>query len=113
MNQRAVPSPSALEVSVFDVNGTVERNARGDTVIDRVATKRRLDLEWAHLSGGDMAALLAAVGEEGFFEAAYPDPETGKTRTMTCYAEERSAAVLRVENSAPVWHGLKMRWVER
>ena len=113
VNQQAVPSPSALAVSAFDVNGTSERNARGDLVIDRVAEKRRLDLEWAHLTPGQMAALLTAVGGNAFFEATYPDPQTGGLRTMTCCAEERSAAVLRMEGGAPVWRGLKMRWIER
>ena len=113
VNQRAVPSPSALEVSAFDVAGAAERNALGETVVDRVAVKRRLDLVWAHLSPEDLAALLAAVGAEAFFEARYPDPETGSLRTMTCYVEDRSAALLRLEAGAPVWHDLKMRWTER
>lgn len=113
VNEQAVPTPSALSVTVYDAGGTVDRNARGDTVIDRGAVKRRLDLTWAHLTPAELSGLLAAVGASAFFEATYPDPETGAARTMTCYAEERSAAVLRVEGGAPVWRDLKMRWTER
>lgn len=113
VNQAAVPSPSELTVSVFEAAGTVDRNANGGAVIDRVAVKRRLELVWAHLSPAELAALLTAIGGESFFEATYPDPVTGGNRTMTCYAEERTAAVLRLENGAPVWRDLKMRWIER
>ena len=113
VNGRAVPTPSSLAVTLFDVAATPERNARGEAVIDRVAVKRRLELSWAHLDPAELAALLGAVGENAFFEATYPDPAIGAARTMTCYAEERSAAVLRVEDGVPAWRDLKMRWIER
>ena len=112
VNDRPVPTPSSLTVTLFDVAGAGERNALGETVIDRVATKRRLELAWSHLSPEALAGLLAATGET-FFTAAYPDPLTGAAREMTCFVEDRSAAVLRVEDGAPVWHDLKMCWTER
>ena len=113
VNQTAVPSPSEMTVEIFDVSGGVERSAGGSALIDRVAVKRRLELTWAHLSGVELRGLLSAVGAAPFFEATYPDPQTGAARTMTCYAEERAAAVQRVTNGVPVWQGLKMRWIER
>ena len=113
VNHMTVPAPSALAVTIADVAQTAERSASGAAVIDRVAVKRSLELSWAHLAPAELASLLAAVGEHAFFEATYPDPQTGQARTMTCYAEERSAAVLRVEDGAPVWRDLKMRWIER
>ncbi len=113
VNGVGVASPSQMRVSVYDVSSAADRNANGDVVIDRVAVKRKLELEWAHLSAGQLSALLGAVGDGAFFQATYPDPVTGAARTMTCYAGERAAAVMRVENGQPVWKDLAMEWIER
>ena len=113
VNGVEVASPSEMRVSVYDVASAADRNAKGDVVIDRVAVKRKLELKWAHLSAAQMSALLAAVGDEAFFQATYPDPATGAARMMTCYAGERAAAVLRVEDGQPVWKDLTMEWIER
>ena len=113
VNGAEVASPSVMRVSVYDVSGAADRNANGNAVIDRVAVKRKLELEWAHLSAAQLSTMLGAVGDQVFFEATYPDPLTGAARTMICYAGERAAAVLRVEDGQPVWKDLAMEWIER
>lgn len=112
VNGAEVAPPSEMRVSVYDISGAADRNANGGAVIDRVAVKRKIELKWAHLTAAQLSALLGAVGGEAFFQATYPDPATGAAREMTCYAGERTAAVLRVENGQPVWTDLAMEWIE-
>jgi len=106
-----MPSPSGLKVEIFDVGVQDERSASGLLVADRVAVKRRLTLEWAHLSPDDLAALLKLTGG-AFFTAAYPDPELG-AHTIVCRCGARRAGVLRMDGGVPVWTGVSMEWVER
>lgn len=111
VNGAAAPAPSAMQVTVFDVSSGEKRNAAGSAVIDRTAVKRRLELQWAHISGEDLAALLNEIG--GLFEVSYPDPVSGQDRSMQCYCGERVAGILRMQAGKPVWTDVKMIWTER
>lgn len=113
VNGADMPAPSAMKISIFDVSATADRSASGKMIIDRVGTKRKLELSWAYLSAAELSALLTAVGEKTFFTAAYPDPQTGGERSMTCYCGDRATGVLRMENGAPVWTDVEMNWIER
>ena len=108
-----MPAPSAMKVHIFDVSATADRSASGRMILDRVGTKRKLELSWAHLTVGELAKLLAAVGQKTFFTAAYPDPQTGGRRAMICYCGDRSTGVLRMNGNAPVWTDVEMNWIER
>lgn len=108
----AIPSPSELKVSIFEVGSGEARSASGMLVSDRVAEKRRLTLRWAHLAPSQLGALLGKVGE-AFFQVSYPDPKTMAVRTMTCRCGECGAGVLRMMDGAPVWTDVEMEWVER
>ena len=111
VNGQAVPPPSRLTAAVFDAAGGVSRHAAGNAGRDVSALKRRLELSWAYMAGGDLAALLAAMN--GFFEVVYPEPQTGDARSMTCYCGERTSGVLRMQNGVPLWTDVKMTWTER
>ena len=113
VNGQAVPSPSSMKVTVFDVSSTADRNASGNVVIDRVGIKRKLELSWAHLSGDELSRLLTAVGQDVFFAVEYPDPVTGGMNSIVCYAGDRSSGVLRMEGGVPVWTKIEMNWIER
>lgn len=111
VNGSAIPAPSKLSVAVFDVSGGVSRSASGGAVIDRTAVKRRLEISWAHMAGDALSMLLGQMG--GFFDVAYPDPQSGNMRTMQCYCSERIAGILRMGDAGPVWTDVKMTWTER
>lgn len=113
VNGAAVPTPSAMKINIFDVSSTADRNASGRVVIDRVGTKRKLELRWARLSVAEMQTLLTAVGENVFFTAAYPDPQTGGMRSMTCYCGDRAVGILRMDGASPLWTDVEMNWIER
>jgi len=113
VNGAAMPTPAAMKINIFDVSSTADRNASGNVVIDRVGTKRKLELRWAHLEPDQLQALLAAVNAQVFFTAEYPDPQTGGMRAMTCYCGDRAVGVLRMEGGRPVWTDVEMNWIER
>jgi len=113
VNGVAVPAPSAMKINIFDVSASADRSASGNVVIDRVGTKRKLELRWSHLTAERLSALLTAVGEKLFFTAEYPDPQTGSIRAMVCYCGDRATGVLRMEQGMPVWTDVEMNWIER
>lgn len=113
INGANAPSPSEMKVRIFDVGSSEERSASGGLVVDRTAVKRELTLRWAALSQDELAGLLSAVGGQVFFTAAYPDPQTGTLRSMTCRCAERTAGVLRMNGDVPIWTGVEMKWTER
>lgn len=111
VNKMAISAPTGLKVTVFDVGAEVSRNAAGNAVMDICAEKRKLDLQWAHMDGAALSALLEAMN--GFFEVDYPDPLSGGQRTMFCYCSERTVGILRMVDGEPVWTDVKMVWTER
>jgi len=113
INGIVMPTPSTMKVNIFDVSATADRSASGKMIIDRVGTKRKLELSWAHLTASELSKLLSAVGDRTFFTAAYPDPQTGGLRAMSCYCGDRATGVLRMEDGAPVWTDVEMNWIER
>lgn len=111
VNGAAVPAPTALKVTVFDVASDISRNAAGNAVMDLRAVKRKLQLSWAHMNGADFATMLNEMN--GFFEVDYPDPQSGGSRKMNCYCSEREAGILRMDAGNAVWTDVKMEWTER
>lgn len=111
VNGAAMPAPSTMKVTVFDVSSGEKRSAAGCAVMDRIAVKRRLELRWAHMTAAQLSALLQAL--DGYFEVTYPDPQDGAIRSATCYCSDRSAEMLRMEGREPLWIEVKMTWTER
>lgn len=112
VNGATIKTPSRCQVGIFDVSSSADRNAQGEILIDRVGTKRKLEMEWPALTNSEMSALLSAVTDV-FFTCAYPDPQTGANRTMTCYVGDRTAPVYRLNGGVPMWEGLKMNFIEK
>ena len=112
INGNDAPSPSALRVAVEDVSPGVERAASGDAVRDYTGTRRRLKLRWAHLTGAQLAALLAAV-DAAFFDVTCPDPASNAAAVLRCWCASRSMGGQRMQGGAPVWTDVEMEWIER
>ena len=113
INGSAVKSPSSMEISLFDVGDASKRNAAGEQIIDRIATKRRLSLAWSVMTPEQLSGLFSAIGDQPFFTVSYPDPVTGLARTATCFCDERSTGVLRMAAGVPLWRDVSMTWTER
>lgn len=112
VNGQKLKTPKKMSVGIYDVSKNADRNAQGTILIDRVAVKRKIEMEWGHLTNAEMASILSAV-QDVFFSVTYPDPLTGTSNTITCYAGDRTAPIYQVINGTVRWDGLKMNFIER
>lgn len=69
------------ETLVSDNSG---RNANGDTVIDVINKKVKLQITFRAMDSGEMAKLLAAI-EDYVVSVSYRDSKTNTMKTITCY----------------------------
>lgn len=69
------------ETLVSDNSG---RNANGDTVIDVINKKVKLQVTFRPMESEDMANLLAAI-ENYVIDITYRDSKTNTNKTVTCY----------------------------
>ena len=69
------------ETLVSDNSG---RNANGDTVIDVINKKVKLQVVFRAMEDTDMIKLLDAI-ESYVVEVTYRDVKTGNNKTVTCY----------------------------
>lgn len=113
INGTAIAAPKTYQPSLNDIDGETNRNANGDLIRDRIATKRKLEMEWAPLTQSEMSTLLNAVADE-LFECTFPDPKDGII-TKTMYVGDRTsvALVYDEESKEMRWKGLKMNFIER
>lgn len=112
VNGAAIPAPSEMNVSIFEVGSGDVRSASGNLVADVTAVKRRISLRWAHLTPVELGGLLGQLSA-ALFEVSYPDPLTAASRTMICRCSESTAGVLKIVGDQPVWTDVRMEWIER
>lgn len=111
INGVAIATPKTFEVTVSDLDGNSERNANGELIRDRLAVKRKINLEWPALTQAQSSRLLSAVSDV-FFTVEFPDPQLGViSRTM--YVGDRTTPAYSCINGVVKWSGLKMNFVER
>lgn len=111
INGVAIATPKVFEVAVSDLDGESNRNANGELIRDRIAVKRKINLEWGPLSQGEIQTLLNAVSSV-FFTVTFPDPMSGII-TKTMYVGDRTAPAYQYINGEVKWQGLKMNFIEK
>lgn len=111
INGTSVKTPSKFQVDFYDIDGETHRNARGEMIRDRIATKRKLNCEWSVLTQTETSTLLNAV-RNTFFNVEYWDPLEGLV-TKTFYVGDRQMPMLRIKNGVPIWEGLTMNFIEK
>lgn len=111
VNGSAIPTPTELSVGIMDLS-KAERTAKGLMTIERIATKRKIEMSWAYLSKNDLATLLQAVSGV-FFTVVYPDPQTNQNEQKTFYVGDRNIGMLDFINSVPRYKDVKFNFIER
>lgn len=111
INGVEMPPPASLQVGIQDLS-KAERNARGTMIIERIATKRKIELSWAYLAPDQLSQLLTAVSAV-FFSATYTDPQTNVEQTGTFYCGDRNAGVLDCINGNMRYKDIKFSLIER
>lgn len=111
INGVELPTPSDYLVSIQDLS-KAERNANGTMIIERIATKRKLELSWKYLSKEQLSSLFNLVSPV-FFTVTYIDPQTGGLKTGTFYCGDRSAGALDYINGKIRYKDIKFNLIER
>ncbi len=106
-----IPSPSEHNVGIMDIS-KAERNARGDMIMERIATKRRLELTWKYLSKEKLSQVLKLVSPV-FFQVEYIDPEDNALKTGTFYCGDRTVRALDYRNGQIRWKDITFNLIER
>lgn len=111
INGVAIATPKVYEAGISDLDGETNRNANGDLIRDRIAVKRKINLEWGPLSQSEIAPILNAVSGV-FFTVTFIDPQLGMI-TKTMYVGDRTAPAYRYIDGQVKWQGLKMNFIEK
>lgn len=106
-----IATPKTYEATVSDLDGESNRNANGELIRDRIAVKRKLNLEWGPLTQAEIQTLLNSVSSV-FFTVTFPDPQLGMV-TKTMYVGDRSAPAYQYIKGEVKWQGLKMNFIEK
>ena len=112
VNGVAMPTPKSFTVNISDLDGESNRNANGDLIRDRIATKRKLEIEYPPLDPSDISLILKAISPV-FISVEYPDPQEGGFITKTMYAGDKSSPMYSIINGQPKWSGLKFNLIEK
>jgi hypothetical protein len=106
-----LPDPSVYDPGIQDLS-KAERNARGTMIIERIATKRKIELGWAHLTGAEYSKILKLV-KPTFFNVRYFDAEENGFKTGTFYAGDRPSPMFRFQNGVASYTDIKFNIIER
>lgn len=106
-----IPTPSDLQVGIMDLS-KAERNANGTMIIERIATKRKLEISYSYLSSTDLSSVLNAI-DPVFFNVTYMDPQTDSMRTGSFYSGDRNCGMLSFTNGVPRYKDVKFNLIER
>lgn len=111
INAVTIATPSSYNVSIMDIS-KAERNANGLMIIERITTKRKLELNWNYLTEIQLSTLLTAVSAV-FFTVEYPDIQDGALRTGTFYVGDRGSEMIEYNGGNPVYKSVKFNFIER
>lgn len=111
INGVEIPTPSDYNVGIQDISNA-ERNANGTIIIERIATKRKIEINWKSLSKDNVSRVLSLVSPV-FFYVEYVDPQDNGVRTGTFYSGDRSCGALSFINGVIKYKDIKFNLIER
>lgn len=111
VNGVELPAPSEYDVGIMDLS-KAERNARGTMIIERIATKRKIEIGWSYLKGSDYSKILNLVNPV-WFTVRFFDPKDNGMRSGTFYVGDRQAPMIKFKNGKAEWENIKMSFIEK
>lgn len=111
INGVSVPTPSSYDVSINDLS-IANRNSLGQMIIERIATKRTLQVSWQYLTASQCSQVLQAVSPT-FYDITYLDPQTGNNRTSSFYCGDRSIGMIDFVGGVARYKDVKFTLIER
>lgn len=111
INGTELPDPTTYNPSIQDISNA-QRNARGEMILERIATKRKLSLGWALLIDKDLSQILNLVSDT-FFSVEYIDPQDGGLKNGTFYSGDRSMTGIIYKDGVMYYKDAKFDIIER
>jgi hypothetical protein len=111
INGVAIPTPSDYVPGILDIS-KAERNANGNMIIERIATKRKLELGWKFMNQQNMSLILNAISPV-FFTVDYFDAQLGAMKTGTFYSGDRNPPAFRFINGVLEYKDVKFNLIEK
>lgn len=108
---KQLPAPTDYVVGIHDIS-KAERNARGEMIIERIATKRKIELFWKHLDKAELSRVLNLVSPV-FFKVEYQDPQDDSKKIGTFYCGDRNVQGIDYVNGQMYWKEIKFNLIER
>lgn len=105
------PTPTELQIGIMDLS-KAERNTRGTMIIERIATKQKLEVSWKYLSASNLKSILGSVSST-FFSVTYTDPLTNSDKTGTFYVGDRKIGVMDIRNGVTRYQDTQFSLIER
>ncbi|MGI6071372.1 MAG: DUF6711 family protein [Blautia sp.] len=106
-----IHAPSEYSVGIQDIS-KAERNANGTIIIERIATKRKIELSWKYLDRASLSTIFNAVADV-FFTVEYIDPQDNATKIGTFYCGDRKAGLIDFKNGIPRYKDVSFNLIER
>lgn len=97
-----------FETLVSDNSG---RNANGDTVIDVINTKRKVYIEFRHMTDTEMSKLLAAISDY-VVRVAFRNPQTNKLSTITAYTGTPEPEYYTIQPTLVIYKPMELNFIE-
>lgn len=98
----------SYETLVSDNSG---RNANGDTVIDVINKKVKLQVVFRPMESDDMADLLAAI-ENYVIDVTYRDSKTNSNKTITCYTGTPEPDYYFIHNNRVLYKEMSLNFIQ-
>jgi hypothetical protein len=111
VNSVVLPTPTDFQVGILDVS-KAERNANGMMIIERITTKRKLQISYSFVTASDMSTILNAT-QPVYYDVTYFDPMTNAYRTSSFYCGDRDMGMIDFRNGVPRYKDLKFDLIER
>lgn len=106
-----IPTPSEFTPGIMDIS-KAERNTNGTMIIERIATKVKLEMSWKYVTAEDLSTILTAV-DPVFFEVTYLDPKSNSNLTKTFYCGDRTAPMMDYIDGVPRYKDLKFSLIQK
>lgn len=110
INAVTIPTPTDYSVGIMDIV-KAERNARGEMIIERITTKRKIEISYSFISQADLSTVLNAISAV-FFTVEYIDTKDG-IKTGTFYAGDKNASSIDYRAGVMRWKDYKVNLIEK
>ena len=87
------------------------RNANGDTVLDIINQKTKLQVGFRPMNDSEMAKLLNAV-DEYIVSVSYRDSKTNSNKTITCYTGTPEPEYYCILNNKVFYKEMNLNFIE-